>query len=290
MDDETISRALTKVKAMEHNIGYPSQLLLDDKLTEYYKLLEINADNYLESALSIQRFYLDKMMSLLRTPFNRTDWTTNGNVADVNAAYNPIKNSVDIPAGILQGKFFTIDRPRYMNFGSIGYVMGHEITHGFDDEGRQFDENGNLANWWHPETLRNFLERAQCIINQYGNYTDEQTKLKLNGINTQGENIADNAGFKISYEAYKAWELAHQPEQTLPGLPYTQRQLFWISASQTFCSVVRTESMKEWILTDPHSPGVFRVLGSLQNIPAFAGDFNCPIETPMNPAKKCALW
>jgi predicted metalloendopeptidase len=126
-----------------------------------------------------------------------------------------------------------------MNYGAIGYVIGHEITHGFDDQGRQFDASGNLVDWWDKDTEVKFLERAKCIIDQYGNYTDPEANMKLNGINTQGENTADNGGVKTAYKAYKSWVVEHGAEPTLPGLKYSSDQLFWISAAQNWCAVQR---------------------------------------------------
>lgn len=153
-----------------------------------------------------------------------------------------------------------------MNYGAIGFVIGHEITHGFDDQGRQFDLNGNLVDWWKEDTKTQYLGKAKCIIEQYGNYTEPTTKLKvhfngtksqwdwptdqltlslnlslqLNGINTQGENIADNGGIKESYNAYQLWVQQNGPEGKLPGLDLTPQQLFWLSAAQNWCSVYRT--------------------------------------------------
>ena len=132
----------------------------------------------------------------------------------------------EFPAGILQGAFFSKDRPAYLNYAAIGWVIGHEITHGFDDQGRQFGPDGNLADWWEPKTKEQYLDRAKCIINQYGNYTFPELKLNLNGVNTQGENIADNGGIKEAYRAYIKWahrqrkgfENWDQVEPRLPGL------------------------------------------------------------------------
>lgn len=290
MDEETRAKAMIKVAAMAVHIGYPEELLDDAKLTEHYDGLVIDADHYLEDVMTMNKFGSDVAFGKLRKPVNKTDWVSHGRPAVVNAFYSSIENSIQFPAGILQGQFFSANRPRYMNYGAIGFVMGHEITHGFDDQGRQFDVQGNLFEWWKPETRDSFKERAQCIIYQYGNYTDAQTGLNLNGINTQGENIADNGGIKQSYQAYQAWVLENAPEKTLPGLPYTQQQMFWVSAAQTWCNLHRTEAMKGRILTGVHSPGEFRVLGPLRNMPAFSKDFNCPLGSPMNPVKKCEVW
>jgi neprilysin len=126
-----------------------------------------------------------------------------------------------------------------LNFGAIGSVIGHEITHGFDDEGSQFDSVGNLVDWWGEDTKSAFLEKARCIIEQYGNYTEPNVGLNLNGINTQGENIADNGGIKEAYRAYVSYTKKNGQENNLPGLNYTSNQLFWISSAQTWCTVSR---------------------------------------------------
>ncbi|XP_015600086.1 neprilysin-2 isoform X3 [Cephus cinctus] len=290
MDEETRKSALDKAASMSSHIAYPDELLHDNKLEEFYQNLELTSDNYLESILNLTLFGTEYSFSKLRKPVNKSDWITHGRPAVVNAFYSSIENSIQFPAGILQGAFFSNDRPRYMNYGAIGFVIGHEITHGFDDQGRQFDKEGNLVDWWAPQTKENYLERAECIINQYGNYTVEEVGLNLNGINTQGENIADNGGIKEAYLAYNQWVKRNGPEKKLPGLRYTPRQMFWISAANTWCSKYRPEAIKLRITTGFHSPGEFRVLGPLSNMPEFSKDFKCPLGTKMNPEKKCSVW
>ncbi|XP_043683237.1 neprilysin-2-like isoform X2 [Vespula pensylvanica] len=290
MDEETKESALDKAASMSSHIAYPDELLDDKKLEKFYEKLELTEGNYLESILNLTLFGIEYSFSRLRKPVNKSDWITHGKPAIVNAFYSSIENSIQFPAGILQGTFFNNDRPRYMNYGAIGFVIGHEITHGFDDQGRQFDKEGNLVDWWAPETKENYLERAECIVQQYRNYTVEEVGLKLNGINTQGENIADNGGIKEAYFAYKEWVKRNHPEQKLPGLFYTPEQMFWISAANTWCSKYRPETMKLRITTGFHSPGEFRVLGPFSNMNEFSKDFNCPVGSKMNPEKKCAVW
>lgn len=290
MDEETRKSALDKAASMSSHIAYPDELLDDKKLEDFYQKLELTTENYLEGILNLTLFGVEYSFGKLRKPVNKTDWITHGRPAIVNAFYSSIENSIQFPAGILQGAFFNNDRPRYMNYGAIGFVIGHEITHGFDDQGRQFDKAGNLVDWWAPETKEKYLERAECIIHQYGNYTVEDVGLNLNGINTQGENIADNGGIKEAYLAYRKWVERNNKESRLPGLPYTPEQLFWISAANTWCSKYRPEAMKLRITTGFHSPGKFRVLGPLSNMEEFSKDFNCPLGSKMNPDKKCAVW
>lgn len=178
-----------------------------------------------------------------------------------------------------------------MNYAAIGVIIGHEITHGFDDQGRQFDAYGNLADWWEKkETADEFIERAQCIIEQYGNFTEDLSNLNVNGINTQGENIADLGGYRQAYLAYQEYSKKHGSEAMMPGLKYSTNQLFWISAAQTWCSRFTPEAMKKRILTGIHSPPQFRVLGPLTNMKEFSKDFQCPETSKMNPKQKCQIW
>lgn len=292
MDEVTKQAANTKVEAMTEQIGFADELMDDAKLVDYYSnfLQSINEDQYFESINALNLASTDRAYKRLRQAVDKTEWPMQVTPAIVNAFYSSIENSIKFPAGILQGAFFSAERPRYMNYGAIGFVIGHEITHGFDDQGSQYNGAGNLANWWAAETRTNYLERAQCIINQYGNYTEPSTELNLNGINTQGENIADNGGIKESYRAYTRMMEAENQEQRLPGLNYTPNQMFWISAAQIWCSVYREESMKNRITTGVHSPGQFRVIGPMSNMVEFANDFGCAVGSPMNPAKKCEVW
>lgn len=157
--------------------------------------------------------------------------------------------------------------------------------------GRQFDLNGNLKDWWLPETKSTFLGRTNCIIEQYGNFTEPKLKMKVNGKTSQGENIADNGGMKSAYFAYKKWIAENHVEPRLPGLQqYTQEQMFWIAAAQTWCSASRDWYTKMTIMVDTHAPSQFRVIGSVKNSRDFAKDFKCASGTPMNPVKKCEIW
>ena len=186
MDDRTKQKAKYKAEKMGVHIGYPPELLDMNKLTNLYTGLELSENDYFGNALRSTIFGTDYAFSKLREKVNKTDWVRHGRPAVVNAFYSPLENSIQFPAGILQGVFFGKDRPLYMNFGAIGWVIGHEITHGFDDQGRQFDEDGNLVDWWYPETKKSYLSRAECIVQQYGNYTLPQIdNLPLNGITTQ---------------------------------------------------------------------------------------------------------
>ncbi|XP_066143643.1 neprilysin-2 isoform X2 [Euwallacea fornicatus] len=290
MDEKTKQNAMDKAKSMSTHIGYPDEMLDDKKLEEFYQNLELDENKYLRSILNLTLFGTRLSFKRLRQPVNKTDWITHGRPAVVNAFYSAIENSIQFPAGILQGVFFNADRPRYMNYGAIGFVIGHEITHGFDDQGRQFDKNGNLVDWWQEETKKAFVEKAQCIIDQYGNYTVPELNLNLNGINTQGENIADIGGIKESYLAYRKWISRNGEEPFLPGLKYNGRQMFWISAASIWCSATREEELRQVVITDEHAPDKFRVIIPISDMEYFAQDFNCPKGSPMNPTRKCEVW
>ncbi|KAG5671202.1 hypothetical protein PVAND_001411 [Polypedilum vanderplanki] len=290
MSEKTRDLALEKVKAMLTLIGHPDELEDDNKLKEFYKTVSVDDEKYLESVLSINRFDTDREFKKLREKVNKTDWINLSKQAQVNAFYSSVENSIKFPAGIMQGQFYTLGRPEYMNYAAIGSIIGHEITHGFDDRGRQFDTDGNLIDWWEEETKQAYLEKANCIIEQYANFTEPVTGLNLNGIKTQGENIADNGGIKEAYLAYQNYVKENGPEGKLPGLDYNTDQLFFISYAQTWCSAYRPATLKAIIIAVNHAPSRFRVLGPLSNLEEFSKVFNCPLGTTMNPVDKCEVW
>ncbi|XP_015110388.2 neprilysin-2-like [Diachasma alloeum] len=288
MDDETRGRARQKATSITSHIAYHDQLFDDRKFEEYYQNLELSDEHYLQGILNISLFDSKNSFSMLGKPIDKGDWITYGNSARVNVSYCPTLNSIELPAGILQDIFISNDLPRYLSYGAIGRMVGHEIAHGFDNQGRWFDRVGNRGDWWTPSTVENFLAKSQCIIDQYGNYSVKE--LNLNGENTQGENIADNGGFIAAYLAYDDWSARNDEEKMLPGLAYTPRQMFWISAASTLCTVQRPERLRLQIAEGVQTPAEYRILGTLSNIPAFAEDFKCPVGSKMNPEEKCAVW
>ncbi|XP_060860161.1 neprilysin-2-like [Metopolophium dirhodum] len=290
MDDRTREKAMDKAKAMTHTIAYPDELLDDSKLNAYYENLEVNDQDYYTSLLNWTKFSTDYEFSKLKS-FNKSDWVfLSGTVTTVNAYYQPQKNNIILPVGILQGAFFSNDRPQYMIYGGIGSVIGHEITHGFDNEGKKFDRHGNLANWWTEETNKRFLEKQKCFIDQYGNYTVHEIGLKVDGNITLDDNMSDNGGLKLVYDAYRVWAKGHGVEPRLPGLQeYTPQQIFWLSYANVWCSKDTLKYLKN-SMTDVHSPNRFRVNGPLSNKKFFSDDFRCPLGSNMNPVKKCQVW
>ncbi|CAG2181699.1 unnamed protein product, partial [Oppiella nova] len=180
--------------------------------------------------------------------------------AVVNAAYEPTQNSITIPAGILRIPYFDSERPAYLNYGAIGLVVGHEMTHGFDDEGSQFDPKGDLINWWTEDIRKRFGDKAQCFIDEYSSVYVPEVQMNLNGKNTVGENIADNGGMRESYRAFQLYVERHGEPQRLPHVSqYTPEQLYFLSHANVWCSLWRPEALKTQIQYDPHSPGKYRV-------------------------------
>ncbi|GJQ69916.1 Nep2 [Trypoxylus dichotomus] len=290
MDSTTKNNALNKLASMRTIVAYPSELHDYEKLNEFYDTLEIDSRFYLRATLNITKFYNSYTVRTLRLPVNTTSWIEHAGASIVNAFYQPSENSISFPAGILQGIFFHENRPNYINYGGIGYTAGHEITHGFDNEGRHYDANGNMVNWWDEETTKSFNAKTKCIIDQYNNYTVPEVGLQVSGVSTLPENIADIGGIKEAYFAYEKFIKEKGEEKRLPALNYSNRQMFWISAGVSWCTKYRTEALKRQVLTDDHAPERYRVWGPVRNMPEFARDFKCNRNTKMNPDKKCYLW
>ncbi|OTF74767.1 hypothetical protein BLA29_010779, partial [Euroglyphus maynei] len=200
----------------------------------------------------------------------------------------------------------------YLNYGSIGEIIGHEITHGFDSIGKQFDKTGQLKNWWLPSTSKHYDERALCMVKQYNQYYFDEIEKNIDGEQTKDENIADNIGVTLAYRAYihsyftgndvdgffgnqmnnnNRMTIRNDREQSLPGLSnYNPRQLFWISYGLENCEKMTNEMLKLTLEVDTHSPGKYRLNGVVSNSEYFANDFYCPPESPMNPRNKCQVW
>jgi endothelin-converting enzyme/putative endopeptidase len=206
----------------------------------------------------------------------------------VNAYYSSRHNDINFPAGILQPPFYDETIDLAANYGAIGSVMGHEMTHGFDDQGRKFDGSGNLKDWWTPADAAAFEERAVCLVNQYGSFA-AVGDLKVNGRLTLGENIADNGGVRLAFAALKK-ALAGAAPPPVDG--YSAPQRFFIAYAQAWCGSATDQDIRRRVLTDPHSPGEFRVNGVVVNQPEFGEAFSCPASAPMAPPpeKICRVW
>ncbi|RWS05785.1 hypothetical protein B4U79_06122, partial [Dinothrombium tinctorium] len=214
--------------------------------------------------------------------------------SDVNAFYAPTYNEIFLINGILQPPLYYPSAPLSVNFGGIGFITGHEITHGFDDSGSQYDHKGEKQNWWDKDTLKIYKEKLQCFIKQYSNYTEPKTGQKVNGKKTIGDDVADNGGLYIAYNAYKEYAQSKHPERDLK-LPlqmnnYTKDQLFFISAANFFCDDNSLLAARILLKIDEHSPNSARVVIPMRNSLDFAKAFNCKPGSRMNPVDKCVLW
>ncbi len=280
MQPKTREEALRKLDAMAVKIGHPVKW-------RDYSGLAVDRDVYVLNVMQAQEFQTRFDLGKIGKPVDRTQWGMTP--PTVNAYYNPSLNEIVFPAGILQPPFFDPKADDALNYGGIGMVIGHELTHGFDDQGRKFDADGNLRDWWTPEDARTYKERAAEIAAQYSRYVPIDD-LTINGEMTLGENIADLGGLKISYLAFK---------KTLKGKPtppkidgFTAEQRFFLSYAMLWRAAVRDEFLRRQVRTDFHSPARFRVLGPLYNMPEFFEAFSAPedeVRTKLNP-KPVVIW
>ncbi|CAJ0916670.1 unnamed protein product [Ranitomeya imitator] len=273
-------------EAIYDMIGYPNFIMDPKELDKVFNDYEVTSDLYFENVMMFYNFSARVTADQLRKPPNKDQWSMTP--PTVNAYYSPTKNDIVFPAGILQAPFYSSSSPTALNFGGIGVVMGHELTHAFDDQGREYDKNGNLRPWWKNSSVEAFKKQTECVTEQYSSY--KVNGEAVNGKHTLGENIADNGGLKAAYRAYQNWVKEHGEEQVLPSLGLTNDQLFFVGFAQVWCSVRTPESSHEGIITDPHSPSRYRVIGSVSNSREFSRHFQCPDGAPMNPLKKCEVW
>jgi len=282
MDQPTKQQALKKLAAMQVKIGYPNKWL-------DYSLLQIDRGPYVLNEMRASQFETNRELNKIGKPVDRTEWGMTP--PTVNAYYQPNRNEIVFPAGILQPPFFYANADDAVNYGAIGAVIGHEMTHGFDDQGRQFDADGNLRDWWSPQSAQEFKKRSQAVVNQYNEY-EPLPGLHVNGELTQGENIADIGGVKLAYAALqKALDKNPQArEQKIDGL--TPEQRFFLSFAAIWRSKIRDEDQKLRLNTDPHSPAQYRVNGPLSDLPEFAKAFNVPDGAPMvrSADKRVNIW
>ena len=290
MGETTKQAAKEKLDKITINVGYPDWIKDDDALDAVYKTLEIRWNNYLATHINSREYDQVRLFQLLWSEVDKAMWGIGP--ALVNAFYAPKLNSITFPAGILQPPFFSKDMTLGMNFGGIGVVIGHEITHGFDDQGSQFDGDGNFKNWWTPVDLANFEERIQCIKDEYSGFYFEEAGKNVNGDLTAGENTADNGGMWEAYYAYANWRDRGNADKFLPGLSdeFTEEQLYYINYGQIWCSMYRPEYAKWLVDNDPHSPGEFRINGVVQNHNGFGAAFGCKKGTTLVPENTCRVW
>lgn len=261
MSAETKTKALEKLASFNRKLGYP------DKWTDY-TALEITRDSYLANYYRANTFDFNDNVNKLGKPIDRQEWSMLPQT--VNAYYSPLMNEIVFPAAIMQPPFFDPEADDAVNYGAIGAVIGHEFSHGFDDKGSKFDASGNLNNWWTEDDKKKFEARTKVMVNQYNAYKVEDS-LSVNGELTLGENIADFAGLTVAYDAYML-SIKGKEQKKIDG--FTPQQRFFIGFAQVWRANTREEFLRQQVLTDPHSPAKFRVLGPLSNMPQFYKAFN----------------
>jgi len=285
MSDKTKANTIEKANAITEDIGYPSYIKDPSKLAAKVKGLNVGNDLF-ENVVNAMAFSADQSYRSLDEPVDRDQWFLGP--SQVNGYYSPRQNRIVFLAAILQPPFYNPLYPKYFNYGGIGMVIGHEITHGFDNAGKFFDKDGNVNNWWSTMSQHEFRTRASCLAKQYSKF--EVYGKKINGNQTINENIADNGGIKLAFSAYKALVEKEGTEGTLPGLGLTEEQLFFVGFARPWCSIYKKKAALLQVETDTHTYPKYRIIGTLHNYDKFAEAFHCKLGSAMNPEKKCSLW
>ncbi|MDQ3805909.1 MAG: M13 family metallopeptidase [Acidobacteriota bacterium] len=280
MSDPTRRQALAKLNAFGQKIGYPEKWI-------DYSSLDVSRDSYAQNVMRASAFEVRRELAKIGKPVDRTEWAMSP--PTVNAYNNWLRNEIVFPAGILQAPFFSPEADDAINYGAIGAVIGHEITHGFDDQGAKFDLEGNLKNWWTDADLKNFEQRSECIVNQFAAY-EVEPGLKMTGKLVSGESIADLGGLQVAYDAFmKSLEGKPRPP-AVDG--FTPEQRFFLGWAQVWAAKYTPEIARLITQSDPHPISRFRVNGPLSNMPEFAAAFQCKATDPMvRPEKdRCKIW
>jgi len=277
MSAATKQQALVKLHGMANKIGYP------DKWRDYSKLEIVRGDE-LGNVTRARKFEFDRELAKIGKPLDRGEWGMSP--PTVNAYYSPQMNDINFPAGVLQPPAFDPASDAAPNYGDTGGTIGHELTHGFDDEGRQFDAQGNLRDWWTADDGKEFVKRASCISNQYSTYTVIDD-IKINGKLTLGEDVADLGGLIL---AYMAWKEDTKGENLRPLDDLTPEQRFFVGYGQSWCGESRDETKRLRATVDPHSPEKYRTNGVVSNMPEFQEAFHCKAGSPMVNQNRCRVW
>jgi putative endopeptidase len=277
MTPATKQRSLEKLNAVANKIGYP------DKWRDY-GALSVARDDEIGNVLRAREFEFHRQLAKIAKPVDRGEWQMTP--PTVNAYYDPQMNDINFPAGVLQPPLFNANSDAAPNFGDTAATMGHELTHGFDDEGRQFDAHGNLRDWWSAEDAKAFAQRASCISDQYSQYVIVDD-IKINGKLTLGEDIADLGGVML---AYMAWQEDTKGQTLEPLEGFTPDERFFIAYGQSWCASTRDETKRLRATVDPHSPDKYRANGVVSNLPEFQEAFHCKAGAPMVRENRCRVW
>ena len=277
MGDQTRQKALEKLHALVNKIGYP------DKWRDYSSI-KIGRDDYYGNVERAIAFENRRQLAKIGKPVDRTEWQMTP--PTVNAYYDPQMNDINFPAGVLQPPLFDPKMDDAPNYGNTGATIGHELTHGFDDEGRQFDAKGNLKDWWTKSDAAEFEKRAKCVSDQYSKYIIVDD-IPINGRLTLGEDVADLGG---TWLAYLAWKSATKAQDLKPIDGFTPDQRFFVGMAQWACGDERPESKRQSAITNPHSPNEYRINGVVSNMPEFGRAFSCRVGQPMVREQPCKIW
>jgi endothelin-converting enzyme/putative endopeptidase len=281
MTDDTKKQAKIKLDAIRNKIGYPD-------VWRDYSSLKVERGDLMGNILRANEFETRRRIAKISKPLDRKEW--NMTPPTVNAYYSGSYNEIVFPAGILQPPFFDKTMDDAVNMGGIGVVIGHELTHGFDDQGRKFDPQGNLRDWWTEQDGKEFEKRASCVADEYSNFVAVDD-LKLNGRLTLGENTADNGGARIALMALRemiAADKSGKAGEKIDG--YTPEQRFFLGFGRVWCEKRRPELARMLVNTDPHSPGRYRVNGVVQNMPEFQQAWGCKAGQAMVRENACRVW
>jgi putative endopeptidase len=270
MSDSTKRQALVKLEALRQKIGYPDHWI-------DYSNVKIARGRFYENVKQIRIWYIARNYSKIGAPIDKTEWAMMPFA--INAYYSASRNEIVFPAGILQSPLYDPDGDDAANYGSIGAIIGHEMSHGFDDQGRRFDAQGNLRDWWTADDAMKYKEQAQRVVDQFSGYTIVDSSTHVNGKLTLGENIADLGGLKIAYVAMERWYASHARPGNVDG--FTPEQRFFLAWARTWRSLARPEAMRAQVNTDSHAPAKWRVNGPLSNMPEFAKAWGCKETDPM---------
>ena len=277
MTDPTKQVAQAKLTKIVRMIGYPDKWRIYD--------FDVRRDDFAGNRMRAAAHETRRTVVRAGKPVDRSEWQKN--TYEVNAYYDPTANNTALLAGILQPPFFGQDRSIPANLGGIGTVIGHELTHGFDDQGAQFDADGNLKDWWSKDDSSKFKDRGACVADQYSTFEALPNQF-VQGKLTLGENIADMGGVKTAFQAYRS--LRKDAVKVFVADGFTEDQQFFLAVGQAWCNKDRPAEVQRRLTTDPHSPPKFRVYGALRNLREFSDAFKCAAGTPMNPAKTCTVW
>ncbi|XP_046863061.1 endothelin-converting enzyme 2-like [Xenia sp. Carnegie-2017] len=281
-----------KLKNVQSKVGYPDYLWNEETLNSRYENLDVEPNKWFQNVVNTQKYLNNIELHHVGEKIDTTHWLAPPQM--VNAFYVLTKNEIVIPAGILQEPFFYSGSiPKALSYGAVGHVLGHELTHGFDDSGRTFNKIGKKVSFnetgWSNISDKNFKNASKCLVKQFSEF-EVLGKHNVDGKMTLGENIADAGGLKLAFNAYKRWIIDHGEQEILPNLDKSNDELFFIGFAQKSCT--NTSHLGQFIAVndDDHAPSKFRVNGALSNMPEFSETFHCPVDSKMNRKKKCDVW